>query len=65
MEYTDIKKLPGIFLSVDFEKAFDTIEWNFISNTLEVFKFLLQFPKMDICSLQQYTKRCYEWWTYD
>lgn len=26
MEYTDIKKLPGIFLFVDFEKAFDTIE---------------------------------------
>ena len=39
MEYTDIKKLPGIFLFVDFEKAFDTIEWHFISNTLEVFKF--------------------------
>ena len=36
MEYTDIKKLAGIFLFVDFEKAFDTIEWHFISNTLEV-----------------------------
>ena len=33
MEYTDMKKLPGIFLFVDFEKAFDTIEWSFISNT--------------------------------
>ena len=39
MEYTDIKKLPGIFLFVDFEKVFDTIEWSFISKTLEVFKF--------------------------
>ena len=43
MEYTDIKKLPGIFLFVDFEKAFDTIEWSFISNTLEVFKFGCNF----------------------
>ena len=38
MEYTDIKKF-------DFEKAFDTIEWNFISNTLEMFKFGCNFQK--------------------
>ena len=43
MDYTDIKKLPGIFLFVDFEKAFDTIEWSFISKTLEVFKFDCNF----------------------
>ena len=43
MDYTDIKKLPGIFLFVDFEKAFDTIEWSFISKTLEVFKFGCNF----------------------
>ena len=39
MEYTDNKKLPGFFLFVYFEKAFDTIEWSFISKTLEVFNF--------------------------
>ena len=50
MEYTDIKKLPGIFLFVDFEKAFDATEWHFISNTLEVFKFSCNFQK---------------WWSYD
>ena len=27
------------FIFVDFEKAFDTIEWSFTSKTLEVFKF--------------------------
>ena len=26
MEHTDIKKQPEIFLFVDFEKAFDTVE---------------------------------------
>ena len=36
MEKTDAKKISGIFLFVDFEKAFDSIEWN---NTLELFNF--------------------------
>ena len=39
MEYTDAKKISGIFLFVDFEKAFDSIEWSFINNTLELFNF--------------------------
>jgi len=39
MEYTDTKKIAGIFLFVDFEKAFDMLEWSFISRTLEVFNF--------------------------
>ena len=29
LEYTDVKKIPGILLFIDFEKAFDTIEWPF------------------------------------
>ena len=45
MDYTDIEKLPGIFLFVDFEKAFDTVEWSFISKTFEVFKFGCNFKK--------------------
>ena len=39
MEYTDVKKIPGILLFVDFEKAFDTIEWSFIQNVLKRFNF--------------------------
>ena len=39
MAYTNFEKLPGIFLFVDFEKAFDSIEWNFISKALELFNF--------------------------
>ena len=39
MEYTNFEKLPGIFLFVDFEKSFDSIEWNFISKALELFNF--------------------------
>ena len=37
MEYTDVKKISGIFLFIDFEKAFDSIEWNFIKRSLELF----------------------------
>ena len=59
MVYTDIKKLPGIFLFVDFEKAFDTIAY---PRSVQIW---LQLPKMVICDLQYYTKRCYEWWPYD
>ena len=37
MEYTDVKKISGIFLFIDFEKAFDSIEWNCIKRSLELF----------------------------
>ena len=39
MEYTDVQKVPGILLFIDFEKAFDTIEWPFIQNVLKCFNF--------------------------
>ena len=37
MEYTDVKKISGVFLFIDFEKAFDSIEWNFIKRSSELF----------------------------
>lgn len=39
MEFSDTKKFQGIFLFVDFEKAFNTLEWSFILKTLEAFNF--------------------------
>ena len=35
MEYTKLQKIPGILVSLDFCKAFDSIEWPFIMKTLE------------------------------
>ena len=45
MEFSDSKTFQGIFLFVDFEKAFDTLEWSFILKTLEAFNFGDNFRK--------------------
>ena len=37
MQYTNVKKVSRIFVFNDFEKAFDSIEWNFIKRRLELF----------------------------
>ena len=32
MEYTRINPVPGLMVTIDFEKAFDSLSWNFLSN---------------------------------
>ena len=39
MEYTRINQVPGLMVAIDFEKAFDSLSWNFLSNTLRSFNF--------------------------
>ena len=39
MSYTESNKIPGIFLFVDFEKAFDSLEWDFLYRALKAFNF--------------------------
>ena len=39
MNFTDVNKIPGILLFIDFEKAFDTLEWSFLHRALEIFNF--------------------------
>ena len=39
MEYTKTVNIPGILLFIDFEKAFDSLEWNFMLKCLETFGF--------------------------
>lgn len=34
MQYTEDEEIPGLLLLIDFEKAFDTISWNFMLQTL-------------------------------
>ena len=39
MSYTERKKLNGLLILIDFEKAFDSISWNFLIKVLEFFYF--------------------------
>ena len=39
MSFTRTKNLPGLLLFNDFEKAFDSLEWDFLNKCLELFNF--------------------------
>jgi hypothetical protein len=39
MEYAEENDIPGLFLLIDFEKAFDSISWNFLNSILKFLNF--------------------------
>ena len=39
MVFTKQKNIPGAVVFLDFEKAFDSIEWSYLQKCLEVYKF--------------------------
>ena len=39
IQQTEQQKIPGILILLDFQKAFDSLEWSFIQNTLTLFNF--------------------------
>ena len=39
MEHTKSQNTPGILVLLDFQKAFDSLEWSFTMNTLDIFNF--------------------------
>ena len=39
MDYTQKQNIPGILLFIDFEKTFDSIDWEFMVKCLDVFRF--------------------------
>ena len=45
LQITKEKHIPGVILLVDFEKAFDSVSWSFMSKTLDFFGFAENFSK--------------------
>ena len=39
INFTAAKNIPGLLLFLDFEKAFDTVEWTFIQKTFQHYNF--------------------------
>ena len=39
MEHTKAESIPGILVSLDFRKAFDSLEWSFMMKALDIFNF--------------------------
>ncbi len=45
MHYTKEKEIPGLLICVDFQKAFDSVSWNFLNLVLKKFNFGPSFIK--------------------
>lgn len=45
MHFTEYNDIPGLLMLIDFEKAFDSISWNFIYKALEIFNFGLSINR--------------------
>ena len=39
MKITALETIPGMAIFIDFKKAFDSVDWNFLANILEAFNF--------------------------
>ena len=55
IRYTAARNIPGLLLFLDFEKAFDTLEWTFIQKTLKYFGYgpqLLKWINIFYCNTE-------------
>ena len=53
MQFADENDIPGVLLMIDFEKAFDSVSWDFIDKTLQLFNFGESFRKFRISQILQ------------
>ena len=57
INYTNDSNIPGLLFLIDFEKAFDKLEWNFIQATLSFFNFGSSFKRW-ISTFYNNTQTC-------
>ena len=57
LKYTVDQNIPGVLLALDFEKAFDSVEWNFMLLVLKKFNFSNNFVNL-INTLYQNISSC-------
>ncbi len=47
IEYAERNKTRGAIIFLDFQKAFDTLEWGFMHNAMKKVQFWTRFPTVD------------------
>ena len=55
IQYAAKENIPGLLLFIDFEKAFDSLEWSFIANSLRFFGFgpsIINWVKVLYCETE-------------
>jgi len=57
MSLTRAKNFPGLLKFIDFEKAFDSLEWHFLEKCLELFSFAPDLIRW-IGTFQKNVKSC-------
>ena len=45
MQHTGAQRMPSLLLFIDFEKAFDSVEWDYRTASLKAFNFSPEFIK--------------------
>ena len=61
MHHTRANKIPGLLMTIDFEKAFDSVSWSFLYKTLEFFGFdqdLIRWIKLFNNNIFGYILQC-------
>ena len=43
MDFTEKENIPGLLIFIEFQKAFDTLEWSYLYKCLEAFNFCKEF----------------------